>query len=489
MKNSLLKIVCLLFAIAMMLPTFAACKKNKGEGDTTAAQNAQGEVTTVEEEVPPVPETDWGGELFTVLSLKHYVEPNFEVVGMAKGNNVSAAVYKRNLAIADRYGVDIQEYGDANLDYVELLEKTLENGDDPFDLVFLYRDDMARAIQMGLMKELSNVSYLNLENDWYNDNTINSMKISGRLFHMVSDFSLIDKARTNVLFLNRDLAAANQIPDILASVKDGNWTIEKMLEYQQTVAHDTGDGVLDLNDYWGLACGGIEACSTFWVALGNQVVTVDDDETFSVNLATTKSINSIEKVRKIYDETLSFSEDKFGTTSDAFNAFVEQRCLFLSETLSTIEKISPVAEFSFTALPYPKYDTAQAQYYTTNDNTFCATFGIPVCARDFSFSGFMIEVLSWQSHTTTFPEYYNKVCKVQNSYDAECAAMLDLVFEGLIFDFGLINSQNVKGLRNMLQKSILKGENITSLYEGEAERFDNEIQMIFDSMKEINTEA
>ena len=63
MKNSLLKIVCLLFAIAMMLPTFAACKKNKGEGDTTAAQSAQGEVTTVEEEVPPVPETDWGGEL------------------------------------------------------------------------------------------------------------------------------------------------------------------------------------------------------------------------------------------------------------------------------------------------------------------------------------------------------------------------------------------------------------------------------------------
>ena len=46
------RILVAILIIAMMLPTFAACKKNKGEGDTTAAQSAQGEVTTVEEEVP-----------------------------------------------------------------------------------------------------------------------------------------------------------------------------------------------------------------------------------------------------------------------------------------------------------------------------------------------------------------------------------------------------------------------------------------------------
>ena len=486
MKNTFLKIACLFFAIVMMLPTLAACKKDKGATDTQETKDAG---TTAEVEIAPVPDTDWGGRVFTVLSVKHYVEPNFEVVGMVKGNNVSSAVYQRNLWLGEKYGVDIQEYGDSNLDYLELLEKTLENGDDAFDLVFLYRDDMASAIQMGLMKDLTSVSYLDLSNDWYNDSTIESMKIGDRLFHMVSDFSLIDKARTNVLFLNRDLAAANEIPDILAQVKDGSWTVDKMYEYQKAVAHDTDDGTMDLNDYWGLTCGGIEACSTLWAALGNEIVTVNEDETFSVNLTGTHSIESIEKTRLLLDPEISFSENKFGSTSDAFDVFVGKRCLFLSETLSTIEKISPVAEFSFTALPYPKFDTTQTQYYTTNDNTFCATFGVPVCAGDFNFSGFMIEALSWKSHTTTFPEYYNKVCKVQNSYDAECAAMLDLVFEGLVFDFGLVYSQNIKGIRNMLQKSILKNESITSLFGGEAERIENEIQMIFDSMKDLTSAA
>ena len=485
MKNTFLRIGCLFFAIVMMLSTFAACKKKEEQQDT---QGTQGEDTTVAVETPPVPDKDWGGDVFTVLTVKHYVEPNFEVVGMSKGNNVSVAAYQRNMWIGEKYGVDIQEYGDSNVDYLELLEKTQENGDDSFDLVFLYRDNMASAIQMGLMKDLTTVEYLTLTNDWYNDNTIESMKISDRLFHMVSDFSLIDKARTNVLFLNRDLATAHEIPNILEMVKNGSWTIDKMYEYQKEIAYDTSsDGEMGLEDRWGLMCGGVEACSTFWTALGNEIVTVNDNETFTVNLTTTHSVESIEKVRKIFDASLTFSENKFGSTSDAFDVFVGKRGLFLSETLSTIEKISPVAEFSFTALPYPKFDEAQTQYYTTNDNTYCATFGIPVSAGDYSYSGFMVEVLSWKSHTTTFPEYYNKVCKVQNSYDEECAAMLDLVFEGLVFDFGLLNGQNIKGVRGMLEKSILKNASITSEYGEKADGVESAIQLIFDSIKDLGT--
>lgn len=482
MKKTFLKIGCLLFAIVMLLSSFIACAKKDEPEETQPVTNT---VTTVEEETPPVPDMDWGGKIFTVLSVKHYVEPNFEVVGQLKGNKVSSAVYQRNAWLGEKYGVDIQEYGDSNEDYLELLDKTISNGDDYFDLVFLYRDEMAASIQRGYMKDLTKAEYLNLSNDWYNDNTINSMKISGKLFHMVSDFSLIDKARTNVLFLNRELADANQIPDILASVRDGSWTVEKMLQYQTQVAHDTGDGTMDLEDYWGLACGGIEASSTFWAALGNEIVTVNGGGTFSVNLTTEHSILSIEKTRQLFAEHLTFSEDKFGTTSDAFDTFINERLLFLSETLSTIEKISPLAEFSFTALPYPKFDEEQSQYYTTNDNTFCATFGIPVCAGDYSFSGFMVEVLSWKSHSTTFPEYYNVVCKVQNSYDAECAEMLDLVFEGLVFDFGLLNSKNIKGIRGMLEKSILKGASITTEYEGNQSQVENAIGQIFTSIEDL----
>ena len=63
--------------------------------------------------------------------------------------------------------------------------------------------------------------------------------------------------------------------------------------------------------------------------------------------------------------------------------------------------------------------------------------------------------------------------------------MLDLVFDGLVFDFGLLNSQNIKGIRGMLENSIRKGASITSEYGENAERIENTIQMLFDAVKDL----
>ena len=477
MKKTLLKLGCLLIATILALSTLVACF-----GGDEAEETQPGEVTTEATENAPVPDKDWGGREFSVLSVKQSFESNFEIVGEMNGGNVSSAVYARNNWIKDKYNVTIQEYGDANEDSLETLAQLVEGGDHDYDLVFLYRDDMATAIVSGYMKDLNTVEHLNFSNEWYNQSTLDSMKISGKLFHMVSDFSLIDKARTNVLFLNRDLATDNQIPDIVSMVRDGSWTVDKMLKYEQDVATPNGDGLMDFDAQWGLAAGGREVVSTFWGCLGNKVVSVNDNGNWEVNLTNDHSLKSIDALRQVFSPNVSFCENAFYDNADAINVFVGERCLFLSETLSAIEKVSPLADFSFTAIPYPKYDTNQTQYYTTNDNTFCATFGIPVCAESFEFSGFMVEALSWKSHTTTFPEYYNVVCKVQNSYDAVCAEMVDLVFDGLVFDFGLLYGQNIRGIRYCIEKSIFKGNDITADYATISENAENQIGQIFDSI-------
>ena len=492
MKNTFLKIGCLLIAIILAMSTLVACfggdegddSQGASQGDNGSQGGTNGgDVTTEAAEVPPVPDTDWGGREFSVLSVKDPIEPNFEIVGDSNATNVPYAVYQRNLEIQEKYNVNIEEYGDANQDSLDILARQIDSEDTDYDLVFLYRDDMATAIVSGYMKDLTKVEYLNFSNEWYNQSTLESMKISGKLYHMVSDFSLIDKARTNVLFVNRELAEDNQIPDIVSLVRTGDWTIDKMYTYEAMVAADDGDSLMTFDDTWGLACGGDEVVSTFWNALGNELVTVNADGTWTVNLTSEHSKLSIVETQKAFDANISFTGNAFYDFSDAHNVFVDERCLFISETLSAIVKISPDADFSFTAIPYPKYNTAQAQYYTTNDNTYCATYGIPVCAGDASFSGFMVEVLSWKSHTTTFPEYYNVVCKVQNAYDTECAEMVDFVFDGLVFDFGLLYSKNLGGIRGLLQKSIFTGADITGSYAGKEEQIVGKIEMIFEAIE------
>ncbi len=487
MKKTFLKLGCLLFAIILSLSTLVACFGGD-ETEETQGGAAPGEVTTTVEEVPPVPDKNWEGREFSVLSVEEIYESNFEIVGEMTGSKISQVVYERNNLIKDNYNVNIEAYGAARDDGLDTLAAVIEAGDNDYDLVFLYRDNMATAIISGYMKDITTVEYVNLSNKWYNQNTIESMKISGKLFHMVSDFSLIDKARTNVLFLNRDLAANNNIPDIVAMVRDGSWTIDKMYTYASQVAVDNGDGVMDLDDQWGLAMGGREAVCSIWNSLGNEIVTVNADNTYSVNLTNDRSLKSIDAIEKLVAPNIAFQGNQFGTYLDCFDTFIDERMLFMSETLGAIEDVSAEANFRFTAIPYPKLDTEQTQYYTTNDNTFCATFGIPVCAGDFSFSGFMVETLSWQSNKTTFPEYYNVACKVQNSYDAECAEMLDKIFEGLVFDFGLLYAQNIKHVRGLIENSLYKDKDITGEYAGKADSIASNIEMIFETIN-MNTEA
>ena len=426
----------------------------------------------------PVPYKNWQGREFSVLSVGESYEPNFEIVGEMSGSKISQAVYERNQIIKDRYNVNIAAYGAAKDDVLDTLTAVIDAGDTDYDLVFLYRDNMATATICGYMKDLTTVEYVNLENEWYNQNTIESMKVSGKLFHMVSDFSLVDKARTNVLYLNRDLADANQIPDIVAMVKNDSWTIDKMYTYASKVAVDNGDGIMDLDDQWGLAMDSKENVLSFWSALGNKVVTVGANSSYSVNLANRRSLWSIDEIEKLVAPNIAFQGYQFGSYNDCLDVFIDERLLFMSAILSAIENVGQRADFRYTVIPYPMLDEEQSTYYATNDNTYCATFGIPICASDVSFSGFMIETLSWQSSKTTFPAYYEVACKVQNSYDAECAEMLDVIFDGVVFDFGLLYGQNVKYIRGMIEKAVYNGNDITGAYESRAEAMNGNIEMI-----------
>ncbi len=456
------------------------------DNGNSSGNNNPGEVTPPVEEVPPVPDKNWEGREFSVLSVEESYESNFEIVGEMTGSKISQAVYERNQAIKEMYNVNIAAYGAAKDDGLDTLWAVIEAGDADYDLVFLYRDNMATAILSGFMKDLTKVEYIDLENEWYNQSTLESMKVSGHLLHMVSDFSLIDKARTNVLFLNRDLADDNQIPDIVSMVKNDSWTIDKMYTYASKVAVDNGDGIMDLDDQWGLAMGSKEAVCSIWSSLGNEVVSVNADNTYSINLANDRSLLSLEEIEKLVAPNITFQGNQFGTYNDCMDTFLGQRLLFMSSTLSDIGKISQGASFRYTAIPYPMLDKEQGAYYTTNDNTYCATFGVPVSAADFDFSGFMVEALSWTSHTTTFPEYYKSVCNVQNSYNADCAEMLDVIFDGLVFDFGLLYSQNFKYIRGMIENAVYNGTDITAVYESRKQGMCGNIEMIFETIN-MNT--
>lgn len=443
MKKRILRFLTLTLAILTVFTLIVSCSpKSELTDERITAEN-------VETEEDPVPCLDWGGRAFRVLATHNEWEPNFEIVGDLGGGRLSAKVYERNALIYEYCNVEVQDVAGDESSF-SYLEKDLMSGTQSYDLVFLVRDDMTSAIKRGFMKDLTQINYVNFANDWYSELAIESMKISGRLYHMTSDFSLVDKARTNTLFFNRDLAATLHLDDVVSMVRKGTWTVEIMYQMAVKAALDDGDNVVEKTDRYGFAGGGSEASLALYAGMGNTLVSLDSNNNYEIKILQDRSLKGLDRIKDMLDidQWIGFTGSEAKMWTKDYNlpneAFCDGRVLFLSTVMGSIDTFATEADFAYTAITYPKYDVEQERYYTTNDNMYCSTFGVPFAAEDMDFSGYMIEVLSWMSNTTTYPEYYQIRCQVQKAYDSDCAEMLRLNYEGLIFDFGCLYSDSIK---------------------------------------------
>ena len=66
-------------------------------------------------------------------------------------------------------------------------------------------------------------------------------------------------------------------------------------------------------------------------------------------------------------------------------------------------------------------------------------FSVPVTTPEPDFSGFMLEALSSASEEVLY-NYYEVTCKVKHTYDEDSAEMLDLIFDGIVYDLGMVYS-------------------------------------------------
>ena len=491
MKRNILRLLSLILALLAISATFFSC----GNKDT---ERESGAVTGEEVEDEPVPHLDWGGRPFRILATHNSYEPNFEIVGEMGTDKLSQQVYERNLAIEEYYNVQILDVAGDEGDTLVYLEKDFMAGTQSYDLVFLIRADMSSAIQKGYMKDITKVDYVNLENEWYNPVTIESMQISGRLYHMSSSFSLTDKARAATLFFNRDLATKlNLGVDVIEEIRAGSWTIDKMYKMIADVAASgdlDGDGEVENSDMFGIVGGGSESATAIYAGLGNTLVDLNaGGMDYGAKIVDDRSLLGLDTIKAMFDvynwAGFTGSESKLWTKDYALpvKTFVDQRALFYATAMGSIEDLAEQANFAYTAITFPKYDESQERYYTTNDNTYSSTFGIPYMAYDVDFSGFMIEVLSWKSHTTTYPEYYQVKCMVQKSYDPVCAEMLQLNYEGLVFDFGFMFSDTVTYKKALEKYTTSKSntKNMATLYAEYKDSANNAVKGIIDTIEAL----
>ena len=466
-----IKYVSLILTLLIMLLSISgaliSCNANNPKGtdnsggDNNAAttqnpdENAGAQENTTQEKIlPNLPEdVNYNGYVFTVLSHREesddWLEPDpREIVSEEEtGDPINDAVYKRNSVLKDKYNIDFKLV--TNTDEKSLLSKAVKAGDDIYDAVMMFNNNIPGIVPANLLTEISKLPYIDLSKPWW-DPAVNSMSIAHKNYLLGGDILILDNEATNALLFNKDLMASLGIELPYKMVTDGKWTMDKLNEYVKGASSDlNGDGqMLPLDDRWGFVTFN-DTLHALLVSGGGAFAVKDENDIPYMDLASQKNIAISEKAMDImYNKTdvLNIQSDisNAGTANANWfaayhGAFEENRALFMWVRMRVVEKFRGM-EANFGIIPLPKFEESQDKYYSVVNPYTGILLGVPKSVQDLDRASIILEAMAAEARYTIQPAYYDVVLQRKFARDEESSEMLDIIFNSRVYDIGAVYS-------------------------------------------------
>ncbi|MCI8388811.1 MAG: hypothetical protein HFE63_10165 [Clostridiales bacterium] len=434
------KYIAKLLTLAIMLSTLttvASCgneMKTPNDVDSTNTNDTGDSSDTTAAEDDNAPEIkDFGGADFNILlwnlSKLAYTEEN--------GDVINDATYRRNAKVQELYNVnfkydvrDIQHpanYGD----WLGILTSSIMADDDAYQLAGGYAYRLASDSLNGNFQNLNDNPNIDFSQPWWPSNLLEVANLGG---NMTIAFGNMDSEFYNVnyaVYFNKKLAEEYSITDLYDSVYDGSWTVDKLFKYAQDGARDlNGDQVIDDNDRYGWISEWNMAIDAFITAGDIKITEYDSDHNPKLVGLTERYVDLQQKLSSFIYNSGAVS---YKTESDQIDLFMNGQGLFLGTKLGNAHTMREMND-DFGILPYPKYDEAQEDYYTYNACGNSTGYIIPITA-DGDMAGAILEALAYYGWRDIRPEYIERALKGKSARDDESAAMLDMIFDNIAFEF------------------------------------------------------
>ncbi len=428
----------MLLAGAMML-TLVACG---GNGDDT--KDTEGGDTTVADTTEALPagiEKQNYGKDFTILYPDWGLYQTYYFVEENSGEAMDVALFNRELKVEEHLGLDIKfQMADNNGNHginaiYPNVQQMAMTGDNLYQIVLTHCiTNTAVMITDGLLLDLNTVNTIDFDHDWWNQASNDNLEVAGHQFFAISDFIIPDPC---CILFDKGMVERLNLEDPYTLVEEGKWTMDKMMEMMAVATTDNGDGNWDVNDTYGLATNPDWLLTDFIYSAGEQIVKKDEDGNFTFALNTQRAYSVFEKIQALVtsSDTFLYPIDKGFETFDPTVAIniSTGRCLFDITTVRLLN-IHRNVEHEFGILPYPKFDENQDDYIALDwTGLMCA----PLVAEDHDMIGEVMELFAFYSSEEVLPAYYDIVLGEKLSRDPESRDMLDLIFDGIVFDAGM----------------------------------------------------
>ena len=443
--------VALLLVFLMLLPLIAACGNKEAENNNGGGSSDAGSASIVPDDLK------FTGETFTVLCREDNAWGRYlHEIAADEGTTelVNEAVYKRNLAVEERFELEaLEAYAipgqwAVNEDFINTFKNSILSASGSFDLIMSQQSYMEDISLIELFRNFYEVPYVkdNMDAEYYYQDLIKEVAIDGKLLYMVGDYSLTYWEHLYVLYFNKTMAENRNVGDIYQLVRDGAWTYDKMAEMVKGTWSDLdGDLWPSSEDSYGYVTEIRNTTDALWDLFDIRVTSRDENGEVKIDVDEGKMVQVLEKFVEFkasddtYFETTDSSMTEDSIVSDRI--FREGRALFYPAFLSRAQDFRGM-ETDFGIVPYPKWNETQEKYYTRSQDAYSVAV-VPIDVPNVEMSGAVLDLLSAISYESVIPAYYDMALRDKYARDDESGEMLDIIREGFKFNFGVFYAPSI----------------------------------------------
>ena len=431
------KILAIILALFMMMSMAISCSKDKSKQDEANSTNVSSDTTDTTDLYDEngylkdsLPELNFDGYEFNILGWDDGYDDDFWVEE-SSSSVIESSLYNRNKVVEERLSVEITatfipgNYGNQSDFVAYVISTAFAGGDNEFDLIGSYSMCGGSLATSGIIYNLYDLDHLDFENPWWSDSLIERSELGGKLYFATGDLANSYIYALHFLTVNTNMLAALELDDPRQMVKNGTWTLDKMIEMTKDVGVDD-DGIEGKTpgDTYGYAFySSVEA--DCWIAASGMRMSAENDEgvlSLTKDFLGDKTFTLINKIATQRHNTLDWYQIADGMNGKSIKG---GKTLFMGvagEAMKTFNEVS----FKYGVLPYPKVTSEQTDYFTLLGFAY-TTFSIPTNVKDPDMSAAVLECMNSQAYRSSSPILYQTVFKSKFANDPIDAEMYDVI--------------------------------------------------------------
>ncbi len=438
MRN-ITKITTILLASVLTLSMLAACGEPADTSGDTAAESVSEDTSRLLE----VPEMSFDGYEFSFFTGSHVPTCPFLFTVDNDADEIDRAIEKRNAEIEDKYGITITEVREivedahGNGAAFKAIQKAWNSNEAIYDAAVGSPYDCCALSQGGMLADMRDYGYVNLEKAWWDQPANEAFTLYGRTYITTGDINYIDDNFTYAIAFNKDMIDVFDLEDPYQLVRDGKWTYDKLYENSKKVTRlDNIDGYSEGDIY-----GFLGYCDTTWMSfssIGAHIAKVNGEGELELTMNSERNFDLIREWTEFgqSDAFVNWQIETAANKAGWKKIFSSNQALYFGATVDGIYKLRDI-DFDYGYLPWPKYDESQEDYISGMAPNHISLFCIPDVGDETHVerNSILIEALS-EASDVIIEGFYVKNLEGKSVRDEESYETLKIIFDKKAFDLG-----------------------------------------------------